>query len=70
MKKAKAAPPAEKRPEPQAVPDNLPAGHVTPKVPRVIGSRYAAEDEAQKRADAEKAANQQKPDLSERFDRS
>ncbi|MCJ8510296.1 relaxase/mobilization nuclease domain-containing protein [Rhizobium lemnae] len=70
MKKAKAAPPAEKQPEPQAVPDNRPAGHVTPKVPRVIGSRYAAEDEAQKRADAEKAANQQKPDLSERFDRS
>ncbi|TQY06004.1 Ti-type conjugative transfer relaxase TraA [Rhizobium sp. rho-1.1] len=70
MKKGKASPQADKRPEPQAVPDNRPAGHVTPKVPRVIGSRYAAEDEAQKRADAEKAANQQKPDLSDRFDRS
>lgn len=68
--KNKAPSPSDKRPEPQAAPDNRPSGQqaVTPKVPRVIGNRHAAEDEAQKRADAEKAASRQKPDLSDRFD--
>ncbi|WP_320197183.1 relaxase/mobilization nuclease domain-containing protein (plasmid) [Agrobacterium rosae] len=68
--KNKAPPPSDKRPEPQAAPENRPVGQqaVTPKVPRVIGNRHAAEDEAQKRADAEKAASRQKPDRGDRFD--